>query len=690
MKKYVVWMMVFALLLCAACQKQPETPATPEVPQQPPQQEQPVAPETPATALEGPEECQILMAVKPEQTMFLRQRVAFLDGRTVAMVAPTDAGQQVQIVELVEGKVLSTFDLPGSYGETGRSVRLSAVTDKYHLSCHDGTDAWSILVDEDWQMEGWIVQPVEPELPTQWQMGSHIVTKNEEGSILVDGQVVLQGDRVVMAQAEPGGLWYGIKAVLDDHRLLFACGGAYESEYMGIYDHETGETWTFGQKGCQIQQLDDHRWILYHDDHLRCYGLAFLDTDAETLTPLDTGFETIGTAADLMEMNVENTRLALADLEAGQAVIKLYDLTSGQLLYHWNGPMSVQWLWAKPVGANKLVILTDRDGRSKSYQVPEVPAVPETPVLPEMPEVPVIVEPEGFVSAVKLPAVVPGAQRVDGIIPLKDNTAALLAADGEKTRLLLYDYAASVVLAQKEVPVYGECVLTRMDGSTFYFADGKKGWQVTADASLAMAEYRLEDRLKMGNCQVTAINGSLYIDGQPVLEAAPGKAAYLLVAVLDDHRLLYNDYSAATSLQGTYGVYDHTTGEKKLLTTLGQHVVGVWSDTLLIARQHAGGWYELGKYDLTDYSFTPLHIGHEKIDHRVEHIHCNDGGTRLQVTWTDADGIHVQVFDLETQQELYTWTAPAGEDWNFFPVGDNGLAVWTGESDDLTVWKVEY
>ena len=140
---------------------------------------------------------------------------------------------------------------------------------------------------------------------------------------------------------------------------------------------------------------------------------------------------------------------------------------------------------------------------------------------------------------------------------------------------------------------------------------------------------------------------------------------------------------AGTKLGGSMAGY-------KLLTKLGQHVVGVWDDTLLIARQHAGGWYELGKYDLTDYSFTPLNIGHEKIDHRVEHIHCNDAGTRLQVTWTDSDGTHVQIFDLETQQELYTWTAPAEEDWNFFPVGDNGLAVWTGESDDLTVWKVEY
>lgn len=700
MKKIFAWVMALTLLLCAACGRQPQQAETPETPE-PPRQEQPQSPETPevpqppqvpetpATALEGPEECQILMAVKPEQTMFLRQRVAFLDGRTVAMVAPTDAGQQVQIVELVEGQVLSTFDLPGSYGETGRSVRLSAVTDKYHLSCHDGTDAWSILVDEDWQMEGWTVQPVEPELPTQWQMGSHIVTKNEEGSILVDGQVVLQGHRVVMEKAEPGGLWYGIKAVLDDHRLLFGCGGAYESEYMGIYDHETGETWTFGEKCCQIQQLDDHRWILYHNDHLRCYDLAFLDTDTETLTPLDTGFETIGTVADLMEMNVENTRLALADLEDGQAVIKLYDLTSGELLYHWNGPMSVQWLWAKPVGANKLVILTDQDGRTKSYQASEVP------------EAQAMIAPAGAVASVLLPSnVIPDLGRLEQWLVLEDNAVALLATREEQSRVLIFDLVEQAVLAECQVPCYQQSGSARQlslggnDPRTLLFYDGRDYWKLAADENgqLEAEEYDLlQQAAKMGEHTVEQKPEGIAVDGLvPAGLKTDNNRLCALTAILDDHRLLYQytGYSVSSMMNRHVGVYDHSTGETRPLSTAGQQAWGVWGDTLLLARG-GGPIYDMGWVDLADYTYTPLDIGHQTAADGVDVALCNADGTRLTVSWYDDSGSHTQVFDLKTGAELYRWSAPTTE-WVFYPMDENGLVACQVGDGATRLWKVEY
>ena len=315
----------------------------------------------------------------------------------------------------------------------------------------------------------------------------------------------------------------------------------------------------------------------------------------------------------------------------------------------------------------------------------EAPTEPTSePLLPE------VYGPEGFTLQTRLRFSGADAEAVLGVAPMDGDQLALLVQDGQKAWLMLYDCGTCEVTAKQQVELNGDAVLVRMDKESFYFADGQRGWEVAADGSFSMTEYRLEDRLHMGDRQVSAINGSLYIDGQPVLEATPGSSEYLLVAVLDDHRLLYNAYGAATNLQGTYGVYDHTTGEKTLLTTLGQYVVGVWGDTLLITRQTAGGMYELGKYDLTDYSFMALSIGHETVDRRVESVLCNDAGTRLMVTWADDSGTTVQIFDLEIQVELYRWTAPVGQACSYFPVGDDVLLVWTEDRNAPYLWKVEY
>ena len=699
MKKFFVVLLVLTLALCAACGRRPQPSEQPETPEQPGQEQTvtPEAPDTPEnqepTALEGPEGCQILMAVKPEDTLFLRQRAAFLDGRTVAMAAPVGSGQQVQIVELVEGKVLSTFDLPGSYGETGRSVRLSAVTDKYHLSCHDGTDLWSILVDADWQMEGWTVQPVEPELPTQWQMGSHTVTQNDEGSVLVDGQVVLQGDRVVMAQAEPGGLWYGITAVLDDHRLLVSCGGAYESEYKGIYDHETGETWTFGQKCGQMQQLDDHRWILYHNDHLRCYDLAFLDTDTETLTPLDTGFETIGTSAEFMEMNVENTRLALANLENGQAVIKVYDLTNGQLLYHWSGPMSAQWLWAKPVGGDELVILTDRDGRSLHYPVPQTPEAPQT------------FTPEGAVAERKLPGIFEGSLGVDLIAPLEGSVAALRSFDGGTAELLIYDVAEDVLLSRQEVPGHdgtNELLLLGKDPYTLYYYDGQDEWKITLDGDWQQTREDYDPALYlsvMGDLMIhQSTDGSIAVGRvvPPALQAND-RMTYRFVRVLNDHQLLYQAVDKTVSTQSHYGVYDSITGETQAVTTMGQQVVGSWGDLLLVARKDSEGLYQFAVVSLTDFAYTPLEIGHETPETGVDgtrygdapYIQCDSERRRLLLIGYRNGVCTAEVVSLEDSRVLYRLEVPDAEIWTFYLAEDDFLLVRKGWTNDSTLWLVE-
>ena len=321
-----------------------------------------------------------------------------------------------------------------------------------------------------------------------------------------------------------------------------------------------------------------------------------------------------------------------------------------------------------------------------------LPDMLEPPQPPAEPEVPVVVEPEGFVSVTKLPEGIPGVEQVLQFIPLQGGASVLLAKGGEKGWIVTYDYMVAEVLDQMEVAVGDQAQMALMDAGTLYYYDGQKEWEILIGGRMGLSsrEYDINRRLMMGDKQISGVNGSILVDGAVVLEAQPGKDAYVLVGILDDHRLLYNAYGAATNLSGTYGIYDHATGEKKLLTTLGQQVVGAWGDTLLIARQHAGGLYELGKFDLTDYSFTALNIGHEKIDQRVEHIWCSNDGTQMLVTWEDDAGLHVQIFDLESQEERYAWTAPAGEGWNFRIADGSNLAVWQGRPEDLTVWNVNY
>ena len=327
-------------------------------------------------------------------------------------------------------------------------------------------------------------------------------------------------------------------------------------------------------------------------------------------------------------------------------------------------------------------------------ETPEAPVTPETPQIsetPETPELPVVVEPEGFVSVTKLPKGIPGVEQVLQFIPLQGGASVLLAKGGDKGWIVTYDYMVAEVLDQMEVAVGDQAQMALMDAGTLYYYDGQKEWEILIGGRMGLSsrEYDINRRLMMGDKQISGGNGSILVDGVAVLEAQPGKDSYMLVGILGDHRLLYNAYSA-DNLYGTYGIYDHATGEKKLLTTLGQYMVGAWGDTLLIARKYAGGLYELGKFDLTDYSFTALNIGHEKIDQRVEHIWCSNDGTQMLVTWEDDAGLHVQIFDLESQEERYAWTAPAGEGWNFQIADGSNLAVWQGSPEDLTLWNVNY
>ena len=339
-------------------------------------------------------------------------------------------------------------------------------------------------------------------------------------------------------------------------------------------------------------------------------------------------------------------------------------------------------------------------------QSPETPGVPETPETPETPEAPEIpetpddpgpaapAEPEGAVSAVQLPASVPDLEEALCLAPLEGSTAALLGRAGDKAWAVLYDYGSGRELSRLEVPFHrGEYQFTRYDAETVCYYDGQKVWKVTADGQMQLSaeEFDAAEQFRMGERVVSWQNGSILVDGKTVLQARPGKDTYLLAAVIDRNRLLYEVCNQSVGNQAAYGVYDHRTGETRLVTTLGQSVAGFWGDTLLVCRTGDNGRrYALGRMDLRDDSYAPLTIGHETADKAVDTVLCNDAGTRLMVLWDGSEGRTVQVFDVDTCGELYRWTAPAGENWSFFPVDDNRLAVWKETPGGLSLWSVEY
>ena len=335
-------------------------------------------------------------------------------------------------------------------------------------------------------------------------------------------------------------------------------------------------------------------------------------------------------------------------------------------------------------------------------ETPEVPEVPETSETPEEPDVPKVTEPEGAVAAVILPgSALSDLGRLERWLPLEGNVLALLATGEEQARVLIFDMAEQTVLSQCQVPFYDQNSSTRQlsllgnDPRTLLFCDGRDYWKLAADDGwqLTAEEYDLEGQsAKMGDHTVEQQNKGIAVDGVVPDGLKNGSSRMCtLAAILDEHRLLYqyNGYTVSAMMDRHVGVYDHRTGETRPLSTAGQQAWGVWGDTLLLVRG-GGPVYDMGWVDLTDYTYTPLDIGHQTAADGVDAALCNAGGTRLMVSWDDADGDHVQVFDLESGDVLYQWSAPEKNQWSFYPVDDNGLVVCRYAEGAVPVWKVEY
>lgn len=331
-------------------------------------------------------------------------------------------------------------------------------------------------------------------------------------------------------------------------------------------------------------------------------------------------------------------------------------------------------------------------------EVPQTPVVPETPVMPEAPEVPEVIEPEGAVASVVLPSnVIPDLGRLEQWLALEENAIALRATREEQVRVLIFDMVEQRVLAECQMPYYEKNSSTRQlsllnnDPRTLLFYDGRDYWKLTADENwqLTAEEYDiLQQSAKMGDHTVEQKQTGIAVDGVvPDGLKTGNNRVCTLTAILDDHRLLYQ-YTGPTVMDRHVGIYDHSTGQTRPLTTAGQQAWGVWGDTLLLVRG-GGPVYDMGWVDLNDYTYTPLEIGHQTTTDSVNAALCNADGTRLMVSWNDPSGSHVQVFDMETGEVLYQWSAPTA-DWVFYPMDDNGLIACEVADGTVMLWKVEY
>jgi len=306
-------------------------------------------------------------------------------------------------------------------------------------------------------------------------------------------------------------------------------------------------------------------------------------------------------------------------------------------------------------------------------------------------EPPAIVEPEGFVSVVKLPG------DVHAILPLNEQVAVVLGEFDDGWQLMTYDYRTAVVLGKLSVECYefaGAPALLEADPYVLLYQDGRYDWKVAVDDDWQMTREKTDIQTlqrQMGDFTVETSESGITLDGKaiPALQAND-RLSYALARVLNDHQLLY--YANDRSMQNLshYGVYDHTTGKTRAVTTMGQQVIGTWGENLLTGLWAENGWYNLGLIRLEDMGYTKLDVGGDTPKQAVSGIELHREGTRaLTVRWEEG-GTRMAVYAIPEGELLYTWTVPAEEDWHFGMASEQNSVFWKEQSDGVTVWTVEY
>lgn len=312
-------------------------------------------------------------------------------------------------------------------------------------------------------------------------------------------------------------------------------------------------------------------------------------------------------------------------------------------------------------------------------------------------EPPAIVEPEGFVSVAKLPGDVPGLKAVSAIRPLNEWVAVLLGEFGDGWRLMTYDYRTDAVLGMLSVECYefaGAPALLDTDPYVLIYQDGRYDWKVTVDGDWQMTREKTDIQTlqrQMGGFTVEASERGITLDGKaiPALQAND-RMVYTFIRVLNDHQLLYYAADRSISSLSHYGVYDHTTGETRAVTTMGQQVIGTWGENMLVGLWAENGWYNLGLIRLEDMRYTKLDVDSDTPDQAVSGIELNREGTRALTVRREEGGDRMAVYAVPEGDLLYAWTVPSDAEWHFGMASEQNILFWKKQSGGMTVWNVEY
>ena len=340
--------------------------------------------------------------------------------------------------------------------------------------------------------------------------------------------------------------------------------------------------------------------------------------------------------------------------------------------------------------------VTEAPTEAPTEPVTEAPTETPTEAPTEAPtepvsEPPAIVEPEGFVSVVKLPG------DVHAILPLNEQVAVVLGEFDDGWQLMTYDYRTAVVLGKLSVECYefaGAPALLEADPYVLLYQDGRYDWKVAVDDDWQMTREKTDVQAlqrQMGAFTVETPESGITLDGKPISVLQPNdRVSYALVRVLNDHQLLYYATDRNILSLSHYGVYDHTTGETRAVTTMGQDVIGNWGESLLVGFWAENGWYKLAQIKLDDMSCTELSIDCDTPQQAVAYMELNREGTRLTTGRQEETGYVARVYDVPGCQLLYQWTLPDDGMWNWSLIGENNIAFWKKEAAGITVWTVEY
>ena len=180
----------------------------------------------------------------------------------------------------------------------------------------------------------------------QFRVGDYLLLW-QDASILLDGEVLLQGSQPEEEEEEIGGaVYYNFHQALDAHRFLYSRAGWEWIEYYGIYDLETRTTHPilggesrFGYTVLQVS-ADGKRALACYADEAGYWSPALVDLETFGQRSLSLGFDTVEEAVSgQLRASGSLNRLAVCDLgEDGVYRIRVFDTGSGAELFAWDVP----------------------------------------------------------------------------------------------------------------------------------------------------------------------------------------------------------------------------------------------------------------------------------------------------------------------------------------------------------------